>query len=134
MDGTNGEVTCSCWKSMMRVFVQGDRGRPAKHCWPSPGSPVYTVGCPGCDGRSCKHLVKCQQKRIAQGFSSSSSSRNVLGDVVMGEVPTPIEELLIFLSVEPPPVVETLSETDAMMLAAVRPYGHTLEDLPPKKW
>ena len=28
------------------------RGRPATHCWPSPGSPEYTVGCPGCDGRS----------------------------------------------------------------------------------
>ena len=27
------------------------RGRPATHCWPSPGSPEYTVGCPGCDGR-----------------------------------------------------------------------------------
>ena len=23
------------------------RGRPATHCWPSPGSPEYTVGCPG---------------------------------------------------------------------------------------
>ena len=39
-----------------------ERGRPATHCWPSPGSPEYTVGCPGCDGRSCRHLLKCQQK------------------------------------------------------------------------
>ena len=28
----------------------------------------YTVGCPGYDGRSYKHLLKCQQKRIALGF------------------------------------------------------------------
>ena len=34
------------------------RGRPATHCWPSPGSPEYTVGCPGCGGRSYRHLLK----------------------------------------------------------------------------
>ena len=63
------------------------RGRPATHCWPSPRSPRYTVGCPGCDGRSCRHLTKCQQKRIELGLSASSRSRDVLGDVVMNEVP-----------------------------------------------
>ena len=62
------------------------RGRPATHCWPSPGSPEYTVGCPGCDGCSRRHLLRCQQKRIALGFSASSSSRDVLGGVVMSEV------------------------------------------------
>ena len=49
------------------------RGRPATHCWPSPGSPEYTVGCPGCDGRSYRHLLKCQQKRIELGLSALSS-------------------------------------------------------------
>ena len=48
------------------------RRRPATHCWPSLGSPEYTVGCPGCDGRSYRHLLKFQQKRIALGFSASS--------------------------------------------------------------
>ena len=55
------------------------RGRPATHCWPSPRSPEYTVGCPGCDGRSYRHLLKCQQKRIELGFSASSSLRDVKG-------------------------------------------------------
>ena len=49
------------------------RGRPATHCWPSPGSLEYTVGCPGCDGRSYRHLLKCQRKRVKLGFSASSS-------------------------------------------------------------
>ena len=53
------------------------RGRPATHCWPSPGSPEYTVGCPGCDGRSYRNLLKCQQKRVVLGFSASSSLRDV---------------------------------------------------------
>ena len=53
------------------------RGRPATHCWPSPGSPEYTVGCPGCDGRSYRYLLKCQQKREVLGFSASSSLRDV---------------------------------------------------------
>ena len=35
------------------------RGRPATHCWPTPGSPEYAVCCPGCDGRSYRHLLKC---------------------------------------------------------------------------
>ena len=48
------------------------RGRPATHCWPSLGSPEYTVGCPGCDGRSYRQLLKCQQKRIGLGLSASS--------------------------------------------------------------
>ena len=74
------------------------RGRPATHCWPSSGSPEYTVGCPGCDGRSHRHLLRCQQKRIQLGLSASSSSREVLDDVVMGEVSTPQEE------VQPPPL------------------------------
>ena len=34
------------------LLPKRQRGRPATHCWPSPGSPEYTVGCPGCDGRS----------------------------------------------------------------------------------
>ena len=59
------------------------RGRPAMHCWPSPGSPEYTVGCPGCDGRSYRRYLKCQQKRIEPGFFASSSLRDVRGDVVM---------------------------------------------------
>ena len=71
--------------------------------------------------RSYRHLLRCQQKRIALGFSVSSSSRDVQGDVVMSEVPTPLEE------VQPPPppaeppfLLKTSSETDAMMLAAIR--------------
>ena len=50
------------------------RGRPATHVWPSPGSPEYTGGCLGCDGRSCKHLTRCQQRRRELGLSASSSS------------------------------------------------------------
>ena len=40
-------------------------------------STEYTVGCPGCDGRSYRHLLKCQQKRIELGFCASSSLRDV---------------------------------------------------------
>ena len=94
------------------------RGRPATHCWPSLGSPEYTVGCPGCDGRSYRHLLKCQQKRIELGFSASSRLRDVRGDVVMEEAPPPPPPA------EPPPVLRTSDETDAMTLAAVHPYGH----------
>ena len=36
-----------------------ERGRLATQCPPSVGSPEYTVGCPGCDGRSCRHFLKC---------------------------------------------------------------------------
>ena len=49
------------------------RGRPTTHCWPSPGSPEYTVGCPGCDGRSFSDLLKCQQKRVELRLTASSS-------------------------------------------------------------
>ena len=100
------------------------RGRPATHCWPSMGSPEYTVGCPGCDGCSHRHLLKCQQKRIDLGLSASSSLRDVRGDVVMNEAPTPLEEVPPPPPpAEPPPVLRTSEETDAMMLAAVHPYG-----------
>ena len=47
------------------------RGRPATHVWPSPGSATYTVGCRGCDGRSYRHLAKCQ-KRTELGLTASS--------------------------------------------------------------
>ena len=101
------------------------RGRPATHCWPSPRSPEYTVGCPGFDGRSYRHLMKCQQKRIELGLSASSRLRDVLGDLVMSEVPTPLEEVPPSPPpAEPPPVLRTSDETDAMTLAAVHPYGH----------
>ena len=62
--------------------------------------------------------MKCQQERITLGFSASSSSRDVLGDVVMGEVPIPP-----LPPAEQPPMLKTSSETDAMMLAAIHPYG-----------
>ena len=94
------------------------RGRPATHCWPSRGSPEYTVGCPGCDGRSCRHLLKCQQKRKELGLSASSSLRDVAGDVAMEEAPPPPPPA------EPPPVLRTSDETDAMTLAAVHSFGH----------
>ena len=101
------------------------RGRPATHCWPSPGSHEYTVGCPGCDGRSCRHLLKCQQKRVELGFSASRSLRDVRGDVVMEDAPTPLEEVPPPPPpAEPPPVLRTSEETDAMTLAAVHPHGH----------
>ena len=61
-------------------LARRQRGRPADHtAGPSPGSPEYTVGC--CDGRSYKKLMKCHQKQDSLGFSASSSSRDVLGDV-----------------------------------------------------
>ena len=101
------------------------RGRPATHCSPSSGSTKYTAACPGCDGNSYRHLLKCQQKRVKLGFSASSGSREVLGDVVMGEVPIPEEEVLPpFPPAEPPPLMKTSSETDAMMLAGIHQYGH----------
>ena len=93
------------------------RGRPATHCWPSPGSPEYTFGCPGCDGRSYRHFMECQQKRIELGLSASISLRDVRGDVVMEEAP------LLPPPVEPPPVLRTSDETDAMTLAAVHRTG-----------
>ena len=54
------------------LLPKRQRGRPATHCWPSPGSPEYTVGCPGCDGRSYRHLLKCPQKRVELGLTASS--------------------------------------------------------------
>ena len=99
------------------LIPKRQRGRPATHCWPSPGSPEYTVGCPGRDGRSYRHLLKCQQKRVVLGFSASSSLRDV-GDVVMEEAPPRPPPA------EPPAVLRTSDETDAMTLAAVHPYGH----------
>ena len=91
------------------------RGRPATHCWPSPGSLQYNVGCPGCDGRS---LLKCQQKRVELGLTASSSLRDMRGDVVMDEAPPPPPPA------EQPPVLRTSEETDAMTLAAVHRHGH----------
>ena len=44
------------------------RGRPAAHCWASPESPEYTVGCPGCDGRSYRHLLKMSTETFRTGF------------------------------------------------------------------
>ena len=105
------------WRSTILV-PKRQRGRPATHCWPSPGSPEYTVGCPGCDGRSYRHLLKCQQKRVELGLTASCSLRDVRGDVVMEEAPPPPPPA------EPPPVLRTSEETDAMTLAAVHPYGH----------
>ena len=101
------------------------RGRPASHVWPSPGSPEYTVGCLGCDGRSYRHLVKCQQKRSELGFSASSSSQDAMGDTVMRDAPTPVEEASPPPPpAEPPPELKVSADTDAMVLAAVHPYGH----------
>ena len=112
-------------KSHAPVVEHDESLVPATHCWPSPGSPEYTVGCPGCDGRSCRHLVKFQQKRIELGLSASSSLRDVVGDVVVSEVPTSIEEVPPpSPPAEPPPVLKTSAETDAMILAAAHPYGH----------
>ena len=63
------------------------------------------------DPQRTVHLMKCQQKRVSLGFAASSSSRDLLGVVDMGERTMPMD-------VVPSP------ETDAMMLAAVRPHGH----------
>ena len=65
--------------------------------------------------------MKCQQKRVELGLSASRF-RDVLGDVVMNEVPTPLEEVPPPLPLaEPPPLLKTSEETVAMMLAAVHP-------------
>ena len=37
--------------------------------------------------------MKCQTKRTELGLSASSSLRDVRSDVVMNEVPTPLEEV-----------------------------------------
>ena len=94
------------------------RGRLATHCLPSLGSPEHTVGCPVCDGRSYRHLLRCQQKRVELGLTASSGLRGVRGDAVMEGAPPPPPPA------EPPPVLRTSEETDAMTLAAVHPYGH----------
>ena len=45
------------------------------------------------------------------------------GDVVMNEVPTPLEEVSPPPPpAEPPPLLKTSEETDAMMLSAVHPF------------
>ena len=90
------------------------RGRPATHVWPSPGSAEYTVGCPGCDGRSYRHLATCQQKRTELGLSAASSSRDATGDTVMGCAPTPMKEAP---PLPPPPALQVSADTDAMVLA-----------------
>ena len=101
------------------------RGRHATHAWPSPGSPEYTVACPRCDGRSYRHLTRCQLKRRERGLPASSSSRDALGDTVMSDAPTSMEEAsLPPPPAEPPPEQQGSTDTDAMVLAAVHPYGH----------
>ena len=78
-----------------------------------------------CDGRSCRHLLRCQQKRMELGLSPSRSSRDVLGDVVMSDVATLMEEAPpLPPRGEPPPEWKNSSETDATVLAAVHLYGH----------
>ena len=81
------------WRSTMKVSFQRDReGDPRRTAGQVPGSPEYTVGCPGCDGRSYRHLLKCQQKRVELGLCASSSYVAFGDDVVMHEAPTPLEE------------------------------------------
>ena len=113
------------WKSTRKVSFQRDREddpRPTAGQVRDHHNTQLRV-C-SCDGRSCRHLLKCQQKRVTVGFSASSRSRDVLGDVVMGEVPIPLEELPpLPPPAEPSPVLQTTSETDAMSLAAIHPYG-----------
>ena len=38
------------------------------------------MGCPGCDGRSYRHIAACRAKRIAVGLPASSSAKAMLGD------------------------------------------------------
>ena len=74
------------------------------------------------DPRRTAGQVRDHQKTL--GFSASSSSRGVLGDVDMGEVPIPLEEVPVLPPpAEPPRMLRTSSETGAMMLAAIHPYG-----------
>ena len=66
-----------------------------------------------------------KEDEVSLGFSASSSSRDVLGDADMGVRPMPMEEVPPVLPpTEPPHAMDLSSETDAMMLAAVHPYGH----------
>ena len=76
----------------------------------------YTVGCPGCDRRSYRHLLRCQQKSVQLGFSASSGSREALGEVVMGEVPTPQVQQPP-PPAQPAPNLKTLSKPGAIMTA-----------------
>ena len=66
--------------------------------------------------------MKCQQQRVSLSFAASSRSRDMLGDVVMGEIPMPMEQVPPRLP--PALAINPSAETDAMMLPAVRPYGH----------
>ena len=76
------------WTRTMQVSLQRDRGRP-RDCWTRLVVQAATD--------KATDLLRCQQKRNELGFSASSSSRDVLGDVVMGEVRIPQKE------VQPPP-------------------------------
>ena len=79
----------------MRVSFQRDReGEPRRTVGQVPDLPNTQLVVQGADGRSYRHLLKCQQKRIELGFSASSSSRDVRGDVVMEEAPPPPPPLL----------------------------------------
>ena len=58
-------------RSTMRASFQRDReGNPRRTVGQVRDLPNTSVGCPGCDGRSYRHLLKCQQKRIELGFSA----------------------------------------------------------------
>ena len=95
------------------------RGRPATQCWPSLGSPGWTVGCPGCDGRSYRHLLTCQQKRVRLRRPVHVTFFVMLSWV---GVSIPMEEVQPFLPpTEPSPMFKTSSETDAKMFAAIHP-------------
>ena len=91
------------------------------HCWPSLGSTDYTVGCPDWNGRSYRDLEKCQQKTSFFGVAASNCSRDMLGDVDMDERPVPMEEVP---PLPPPPALDPSVQKDALMVAAVHPYGH----------
>ena len=54
--------------------VKRGRGRPPTRVWPKPGSPEYTPGCPGCDGRSYRHNVFCTRRRAEMEATSGSSA------------------------------------------------------------
>ena len=54
--------------------VKRGRGRPPTRVWPKPGSPEYTPGCPGCDGRSYRHNAFCMRRRTETEVTSGSSA------------------------------------------------------------
>ena len=69
--------------------------------------------------------MKCQQKRSELGFSAWSSSADAVGETVMRDAPTPVEEASPPPPpAEPPPELKVSADMDAMVLAAVHPYGH----------